>query len=966
MKFQYSSVGKLYSLLISQPAPVLLLGAGASLKSGVPLAGTIVEKAARWAYAIANGRSPEDPRLSRSDWMPWLEGQSWYKRQAPSHDNYAAAVHNLLQPRQARADFFRQLINTNIGPSPGYDKLAEFLALGLIPVVLTTNFDQLLPEVRVLKRRPHYIDVIQTPSDYVKFSTSPLYPQLVYLHGSIEHYSDKNIEEEVQRLDDGLVEMLLPLLRDRPLIVVGYRGGEASVMQHLLLQNADKANGFRHGIFWCKLRTEPEEDLSPMVTAVAQKILGNFSLVDIDGFDELFNRDLWQLHMDAGGSPKIVAKPTTSSAPTFDMSPASSGLLKDLDWATLRARIQKYCTELQIKVPANPDDNWYKDQLLQANLAFTDAMGTTHATRAGSLLFGASTQPEVPGAEVVFHVNGDPEWIAAALGERATEGSNEPVLERVVQGNLWTQYDSVMGILGSFNRPFRLKGATSETVMPYPPLAIKEIVVNALVHRDYSVDKPTVIEVEPGAIKIRNPGGLVDEVQRRVEGSIEDEIRKGQRGIKGYRNPVIADLFYGSGEMDKRGSGLSDVYRTVRDAGGDVSFGPIENNAGFSIQLFSRPEAVDQVTGTAVPTVLTSTTYAANTLEIVDIPKTIFHGHTEIKWVGEIWKRLPDQFIPPFLFHDGKIVCFHDLEDVANPLRAVVDQGTIEPLSTAEFFQGPDGKRLLVWLLNDSFRKHLQSRGMIVDGKRKRAYFPRSEQGIRSISYQGRLRRARRTVVKARVSPATGKIRYWEHEALGYKFENFGSSWALMLEPGYVFTFDGKKGLLASEKINKLSTKRASRDYNSAILNDLSFWAWLLAAGNPSNFQLNVNGERLAAVVVPDAAIERDADDLASEDDDDRWAVVAAEQARRASMFTSLEVQPGLPFDDPPRILISSQLPTITINDMRVIPNDDIAPNSDGPDDFDEFDAELEQLADEGRQESASATLDGEDDSDVS
>jgi NAD-dependent SIR2 family protein deacetylase len=153
MKFQYSSVGKLYSLLTSRPAPVLLLGAGASLKSGVPLAGTVVEKAGRWAYAVANGRSPEDPRLSRSDWMPWLEGQPWYAREAPRHDNYAAAVHNLLQPRQARADFFRQLINTSIGPSPGYDKLAEFLALGLIPVVLTTNFDQLLPEVRVLLRR---------------------------------------------------------------------------------------------------------------------------------------------------------------------------------------------------------------------------------------------------------------------------------------------------------------------------------------------------------------------------------------------------------------------------------------------------------------------------------------------------------------------------------------------------------------------------------------------------------------------------------------------------------------------------------------------------------------------------------------------------------------------------------------------------------------------------------------------
>lgn len=187
---------------------------------------------------------PRIPRLKRSDWFPWLEGQDWYKSDAPPHGNYATAVQNLLQPRQARADFFRQLLETSLAPSAGYDKLAEFLALGFIPIVLTTNFDSLLPEMRVLKRRPHYIDVIQTPSDYTKFSTSPQHPQLVYLHGSVDHYTDKNIENEVQKLDEKLVEMLFPLLRDHPLIVVGYRGGEPSVMQHLLLQNADRANGY--------------------------------------------------------------------------------------------------------------------------------------------------------------------------------------------------------------------------------------------------------------------------------------------------------------------------------------------------------------------------------------------------------------------------------------------------------------------------------------------------------------------------------------------------------------------------------------------------------------------------------------------------------------------------------------------------------------------------------------------------
>jgi len=386
-------------------------------------------------------------------------------------------------------------------------------------------------------------------------------------------------------------------------------------------------------------------------------------------------------------------------------------------------------------------------------------------------------------------------------------------------------------------------------------------------------------------------------------------------------------------------------------------------NKTFTVQLFSRPEAVDKVTGTAVPTVLTSSSYAANALEIVQLPKNVFHGHTDITWIGDVWKRLEGQYIPPFLLHDSKIISFHDLADQGNPLRHLVDAGTIEVITLAEIFDGEDGERLLVRLLNDGLKKHFLSRGLIVDGKRKRAYFPRAPEGVRAISYQGRMRRARRTVVKTRTSPATGKVTYWEHEALGYQFRNFGGTWSLLLEPGYVFTFDGKKGLLAPEKINKLSTKRASRDYNSAVLNDLSFWTWLLAGGATSSFNLNVSGEHLPfaleaqdSEIVPSEGLDDD------HEEDERWAVVAAERARRTAELTSFDVEPGLQLETPPIISISAQLPTITINDLRIPPGE-ASDDDEGESPFDGLEEELEQLAEEGRLESESADLEvgGED-----
>jgi hypothetical protein len=933
---QTASIGRLYSVLVGQPSPVLLLGAGASVRSGIPLASDMVERAARWAYAREHGRSPDDPRLLRSDWFPWLKAKPWYDNAGSVADNYPPAIENLLQPRQARADFFRQLLATNINPSPGYEKLAEFLHQGFVKTVLTTNFDMCLPDVKVRIRRPHHIDIIQTPSDHTKFSTSPQYPQEVFLHGSVDHYTDQNIINEVQRLDPDLVRMIAPLLRDHPLIVVGYRGAEPSVMEHLLLENAGHAHNYRHGIYWCKMRGDRAEDLPPMVQTLARAIGANFTLVDIDGFDELFAAELWRLHQDADARPATVTTASGSPAPTLDMGVVKVAGLDDLDWPTVRARLVQYCEALQIWVPLSPDRAWITDQMVQSNLAVRDDQGQVQLTTAGCLLFSQRPQAVLPEARVILRVSGDGEWLRRSLGEKSSDSDlSSGVLERVIDGNLWAQYDGINDVLTTVNRPFRLKGEQSETVLPYPPLALKEVVVNALVHRDYSTARPIEIDVTASSIRITNPGGLVDEVQRRVEaGSIEEEIRRGRRGIKGYRNPVLADLFYGSGEMDKAGSGLSDVYKTVRANSGDVRFGPTENNDGFEVVIMTRPEAVDEVTGTATPMVLTTSRYAANILEVVTLPRDVFHAGTELQHHKQLFAALPNEWLPPSMFIGGRLYSFHDFKDPQNPLASVVDAGDIEALSLGEFAADEEGERRLVQMLNLSLEKHLYRRGLIVDRKRKRTYFPRTEAGPRSIAYQARLRRAKRTVVKARVSPRTGKVSYWEHEALGYRFDKFGGTWGLLLEPGYVFTFDGAKGLLAPERVNRLSTKRAARDYNATVHQDLSFWAWCLSAG-AGNFALDLSWPRP----------RREPNEQDGDLDDDRWSDVLALQVERAGQQEDEHATP--------LIVLSSRLPTVTVNDLELAAGD--GEDADADETLEALEEELEELAEEHREATAAA-----------
>lgn len=121
-----NTIEQLFSVFRGATDPVLLLGAGASIKSGIPLGDEIVEKAVRWEYCRSQGLDPEDIRVKRSDWLDWLETHPWYLRSSLA-DNYPLVTKNLLQPKHNRKQFFLCILNPDVPASVGYDRLAEFI-----------------------------------------------------------------------------------------------------------------------------------------------------------------------------------------------------------------------------------------------------------------------------------------------------------------------------------------------------------------------------------------------------------------------------------------------------------------------------------------------------------------------------------------------------------------------------------------------------------------------------------------------------------------------------------------------------------------------------------------------------------------------------------------------------------------------------------------------------------------------
>src|SRR5262249_19242946 len=146
-------------------------------------------------------------------------------------------------------------------------------------------------------------------------------------------------------------------------------------------------------------------------------------------------------------------------------------------------------------------------------------------------------------ARVEFRATGPSHWLRGRFGDDAelerAEREGDFVVRRTITGNLWSQLDDLIDLLAIVNFQFRLKAEVSKTVSAYNAIAIKEMIVNAIVHRDYDRDEPVHVEVHPRSISVTSPGGLIDEIAAQVGGqSFQEAIAGRTSPIKGYRNPA--------------------------------------------------------------------------------------------------------------------------------------------------------------------------------------------------------------------------------------------------------------------------------------------------------------------------------------------------------------------------------------------------------------------------------------------
>jgi ATP-dependent DNA helicase RecG len=99
-----------------------------------------------------------------------------------------------------------------------------------------------------------------------------------------------------------------------------------------------------------------------------------------------------------------------------------------------------------------------------------------------------------------------------------------------------------------------------EDVMEYPIKAIREIILNALIHRDYSIhteNEPIRLTIFDDRIEISNPGGLYGRLSLDELGKVHSDIR----------NPFIASVLEILELTENRYSGIPTIYAEMKKAG---------------------------------------------------------------------------------------------------------------------------------------------------------------------------------------------------------------------------------------------------------------------------------------------------------------------------------------------------------------------------------------------------------------
>lgn len=196
----------------------------------------------------------------------------------------------------------------------------------------------------------------------------------------------------------------------------------------------------------------------------------------------------------------------------------------------------------------------------------------THPSVGGLLLFGKNPQQYFSEAFIICtHFSG-------------TSG-RDVIATRDITGHLIQQYkDALAFIISRLNTSFKITETTiqREDQLEIPIDAIREIVINAIVHRNYQITGPTKIAIYDDRLEIFSPGNFPGPIL----------VDKTDIGVTYIRNTIITKVFRDLGIIEKLGSGFITLFESYLKRGLPKPI--VTEGVGFVKCILPRPLPKDQ------------------------------------------------------------------------------------------------------------------------------------------------------------------------------------------------------------------------------------------------------------------------------------------------------------------------------------------------------------------------------------
>ncbi|MDA2809353.1 putative DNA binding domain-containing protein [Nocardiopsis sp. RSe5-2] len=254
---------------------------------------------------------------------------------------------------------------------------------------------------------------------------------------------------------------------------------------------------------------------------------------------------------------EILALMASKGQPKEDLEPVPGTSVDDLDAQLVGAFLE----QLRARRPYRYADMEDHEALRRMRVLIKDDDGRERLSLGGLLALGEYPQEHFPQLMVSFVHYPESGGGSLQSGERfldnvALEGP-VPVMVR----------DAMQALKRNMKRRAVIQGVGRTDVWEYPEVALREALVNALVHRDlagHARGAQVQVSMYPDRLVIQNPGGLFGAV---TIDNLEDNPPSSAR------NAVLMDILQdvpvpGTGQSvcEKRGSGIQDMLQALRAA----------------------------------------------------------------------------------------------------------------------------------------------------------------------------------------------------------------------------------------------------------------------------------------------------------------------------------------------------------------------------------------------------------------